>query len=88
MMKNGGSWRSQIAPTAFDGRYSVPVGQVPALQVTLRYGKRGCLKMNETPSKKNNYLIFIVGGGLCAAPIGVFAAFFGMAHRPFPTYAF
>ena len=24
--------------------------------------------MNETPSKKNNYLIFIVGGGLCAAP--------------------
>ena len=44
--------------------------------------------MNETPSKKNNYVIFIVGCGLCAAPIGVFAAFFGMAHRPFPTYAF
>ena len=44
--------------------------------------------MNETPHEKKKYTIFTIGGGLCAAPIGVFAAFFGMAHRPFPTYAF
>ena len=47
--KWGGSWRSQIAPTAFDGRYSVTVGQVPALQVTLRYGAKNREKRSLLP---------------------------------------
>ena len=31
--------------------------------------------MNETPHEKNIHTIFTVGGGLCAAPIGVLWAF-------------
>ena len=35
--------------------------------------------------KKARLYDFPVGGGLCAAPIGYYGHFIGMAHRPFPT---